>query len=370
MCNKGKKCNLWLSLLQFNINGEGCLLDPSWLKNVNILSSHNKNKSGELYVDSNIKLRLIKNVAHGTFGYIDLCKLECVNGEIKEVYVKRPIIGGNSLLYEACMQKIVENWLSHGNIISGVPKVLHIFSLNDNSICFAMEIIENSITLHELLEKTSKEEITSLLIDCLIQLCAITWKLDKELGINHRDLKPSNILVIIKEPQRKKIIINNECLEITSKYTISFIDFGFSCLGSDNGRNLHLSLSNVYGIDDPCPKSGRDMYLFLSFLYSDFSYKLNKDICTLFKKWLEIPHSDFIKFLSKYKEKAAQWIYFLTGNSNIKQFDSCPLKIIKDLKGLLHNTGSTAVGSGAATNRSPLLKPKNSKQNVFDNFTL
>ena len=195
-----------------------------------------------------------------------------------------------------------------------------------------MEQITNSLTLDKFLESVDNSQIAKIIVECLLQLSAMVWYLDTTLGINHRDLKPSNFLITEHDPKQSIIQIDNEILEIESKYSLTFIDFGFSCLGSTETHISDISLSTVYSKEDPCPKEGRDMYLFLAFLYVDFSEKLPQKLLTLFESWLHIPGSNIVGFLRKNKEISKKWIYFMAGNEKIKRFNSSPYKIVKDLQ--------------------------------------
>jgi serine/threonine protein kinase len=163
----------------------------------------------------------------------------------------------------------------------------------------------------------------------------MVWYLDTTLGINHRDLKPSNFLITEHEPKLRILQIEDEIIEIESKYSLTFIDFGFSCLGSTDTHISDISLSTVYSRADPCPKEGRDMYLFLAFLYIDFYSKLPSKLLSLFEVWLNIPGSNIMSFMRKDKETTKKWIYFIAGNENIKKFNSSPSKIVKDLQALI-----------------------------------
>lgn len=335
MCKDEKYCKAWISLDSIGIQAQGCLRNSTWLNNVHIPSSHSILDSS-IYVDlPNEKITSLKNVAHGTFGNIDLASYKTDLKTI-EVYIKRPIIPGKSLLYEACIQKLVKEQLSTMGFPTGAPEVLKIFKLRDNSICFAMEQITGTTTLDKYLELIDTSMISHVIIDCLIQLCSMLWYLDEALGINHRDLKPSNFLIYEHErPIRKVILIENEIIEILSKYTLTFIDFGFSCLGSAETQISDLSLSSVYSKTDPCPKKGRDMYLFLAFLYIDYHNKLPYNLIKLFESWLHIPGSNLIQFMKKDKDYSKKWLYFIAGNDNIKQFNCCPQKIITDLQAFI-----------------------------------
>jgi serine/threonine protein kinase len=333
MCVKEKKCRAWISLDSIGISSQGCLKDSNWLNSIVIPSRHSFFYPN-LYIDlPDTKLICTKNVAHGKFGYIDSALLE-TQSKLSNVYVKRPILSGKSLLYEACIQKLVKENLSYIGFPTGAPDVLRLFRLRDNSVCFAMEEITGATTLDKFIDSVPNSQISSIIIDCLIQLSAMVWYLDTALGINHRDLKPSNFLIAEHEPKNRILQIENEILEVESKYSLTFIDFGFSCLGSTETQVSDISLSTVYSKSDPCPKEGRDMYLFLAFLYIDFNTKLPQRLLNLFESWLNIPGSNILGFMKKDKETTKKWIYFIAGNENIKQFNSSPCKIVKDLQAL------------------------------------
>ena len=333
MCYKDKKCCAWISLNSVGINSQGCLKNPEWLHNL-VIPSNQSIINPCVYIDNkNERLQCLKNVAHGKFGYIDSGYYETQDSHI-DVYIKRPIIPGKSLLYEACIQKLVGKNLAHIGFPTGTPQVKSIFRLKDNSVCFAMKKIDGSITLDKYIESIDSSKMANLIIDCLLQLSSMIWHLNNTLGMNHRDLKPSNFLILEHEPKTLILQIENEFFEIKSKYSLTFIDFGFSCLGSTETYISDISLSTVYSKLDPCPKEGRDMYLFLAFLYIDFHSKLPEKLLKLFESWLNVPGSNIIGFMKKDKEISKKWIYFITGNEKIKQFNSSPYRIVKDLHSL------------------------------------
>lgn len=334
MCIKDKKCCAWISLESVGLSVQGCLKDTNWLNSLVIPCNHSI-LNPAVYIDiPETKLICTQNVAHGKFGYIDSAFFE-TKSKYLNVFVKRPIISGKSLLYEACIQKLVKDNLSYIGFPTGAPDILKIFKLRDNSICFAMEETVGATTLDKFIDSIPYYQISSVIIDCLLQLSAMTWYLDTTLGINHRDLKPSNFLITEHEPKRRILQIENEILEIESNYSLTFIDFGFSCLGSTDTYISDISLSTVYSKLDPCPKEGRDMYLFLAFLYIDFHSKLPSKLLNLFESWLNVPGSNIMSFMRKDKETTKKWIYFIAGNENIKKFNSSPYKIVKDLQGLI-----------------------------------
>ena len=337
MCIKNKKCCAWISLDSIGISPApkgGCLRNSIWLHSLSIPCSQPILDQIQYIKSSTESLRCINNVAHGTFGYIDSALYKTADKTI-EVYVKRPIISGRSLLYEACIQKLVGDHLRSIGFPTGAARILSIFKLRDNSVCFAMEQIDNAMTLDKYLESTNINTISSVIIDCLLQLCAMIWYLDTTMGINHRDLKPSNFLIVEHEPITKMLQIEHDIFEIKSKYSLTFIDFGFSCLGSTETHISDISLSTVYSRFDPCPKEGRDMYLFLSLLYVDFHSKLPAKLLNLFDLWINTPSSNMTSFMRKDKESSKEWVYYIAGDIRIKKFNSSPSRIVKDIKALI-----------------------------------
>jgi len=337
MCIKEKRCNAWISLESLGISQQFCLNDSRQVGNIEI-ECRQSIFNQALYIDLPAqKLLCVKNVSHGKFGYIDLAQYDTKDKRI-EVYVKRPILPGKSLLYEACIQKLVGENLAAIGFPTGAPSVVNIFRLRDNSICFAMEQINGAITLDRFLDSVPNYNLPSIIIDCLLQLSAMVWHLDTYLGLNHRDLKPSNFLIKVHDsPKRKVLQIENEILEIDSRYGLTLIDFGFSCLGSTETHISNISLSTVYSKSDPCPKEGRDMYIFIAFLYIDYHTKLPPKLLALFESWLEVSSgSNLCNFMRKDKENCKKWLYFMTGNEKIKKFNSRPYKIVNDLQEFIH----------------------------------
>lgn len=335
MCRKGQRCPVWVSLKSIGISAQGCLQEAStWLHEKDMVLCNQSAQHPEIYINSpTIKLTCLKTVSHGTFGYIDVAIYE-TDKERKEVYVKRPILAGKSLLLEACIQHCVGEYLPLVGFPVGAPKVVHIFRLRDGSICFAMEPIEHAITMDRYLESLPPKKCQTVIAACLFELSSIIWHLSTMMGINHRDLKPSNFLIVEHEqPFNKIITIENDILEIQTPYSITLIDFGFSCIGDPQTHVSSLSLSSVYRKQDPCPKNGRDLYLFLGILYIDFYEVLTEELRSLFEQWLEVPGSNLCAFMRKNRDKKAtkEWLYFIAGDEHIKEYRSCPLRIIRDL---------------------------------------
>jgi serine/threonine protein kinase len=288
-----------------------------------------------VYIDQpDENLTCLKTVSHGAFGFIDWGTYRNGSDE-RNVYIKRPMLIGKSLLYEACIQQLVADRLAEIGFPYGAPRVLRLVTLRDKSVGFAMEPIEGACTLDRYLEAASSSCLANIIIDCLLQLCAMIWYLDQRIGINHRDLTPSNFMIVDHSPRIKILSIENEIIDLTSTRSLTLIDFGFSCLGSTETHVAELSLSTIYPASDPCPKEGRDLYLFLGLLYIDYYSRLPSRLQSLFESWLQEPGSIFCKFMRKDKESAKKWLYFMVGNERITRFHSRPSRIVADLQAIV-----------------------------------
>ena len=302
---------------------------PAWLRSVSITCSHSP-LNPSLYVSTpKESLLCLRTLSHGAFGYIDVGLFGTAN-EMRDVYIKRPIHPGKSLLYEACMQQLVRERLAEIGFSYGAPTILRVFRLHDHSVGFAMEPVEGACTLDHYLESAADGCLPTILVDVLLQLCAMVWHLSHRVGINHRDLTPSNFLVVDHPARRKVLTVETDILEISSSVSLTLIDFGFSCLGSPETQRSELSLSTVYPVTDPCPKEGRDLYLFIGLLYIDYHHRFPSQLRDLFERWLQEP--GLCRMMRRDKESSKKWLYFMVGNDQLTRFPSHPTRLIQDLQ--------------------------------------
>ncbi len=334
MCGPERRCTAWISLQMEELLIEGCLRSPQWLKTL-VIPSHHSILHPLVYIDTPREtLTCLRTVSHGAFGYIDLGTYR-IGDKMEDVYIKRPIHPGKSLLHEACMQSLVHTSLADIGFTHGAPAVRRLVRLHDQSIGFAMEPIEGACTLDHYLDTVPAACFANTMVDCLLQLCAMIWHLNNRIGINHRDLTPSNFLVVEHAPIRKVLTIDTILLEISSTRSLTFIDFGFSCLGSTETQIADLSLSTVYPASDPCPKEGRDLYFFVGVLYIDYYDKLPAHLLHLFESWLQEPGAKLCRMMRKDKDRSKNGLYMMIGNDQITRFPTHPLRMVQDVQAFL-----------------------------------
>ena len=214
----------------------------------------------------------------------------------------------------------------------GAAPVYDVFRLNDRSICFSMEVFQAAIPLTILLQR--EQDITGLLLEILLQLSAMLWYLAQDLGMNHRDLKPSNLMIETHAPKPLTLRVRDRTLILQSRYTVSLVDFGFSCIGNKETQVSDIAIGEVYSKGDPCPKEGRDLYMFLAFLYADCGSRLAPELRACFAKWLQDGSTRILEKIDQFGHEFDPWIYFITGSERIKKFDCCPVNVFEDLRGL------------------------------------
>lgn len=323
-------------------NCVGCIRDQEWLSTIKIpVLQDIINQS--IYINTKSKrLEFIREMPSPKYNKIELARRTVydVNGKMKEsrlVFIKRPIKRNKSLLYEACMQHIAYKLLSDTGD-NNVSKVYDIFKLSDGTICFSMEILMDAKPMDRYLEENiTNTELTGFIIEILMQICSISSILSKKIGLNHRDLRPSNIMIKKRNIQRNIMICvpGNEPVQIISSYVVSYIDFGFSCIGNIETGMMDLQLGHVFSDNDPCPKDGRDMFMFLCFLYIQLWSKIKRggceDVHILFEKWLENNITGILNKLERLGGDFDKWIYFISGNEKIKNFHCTPSIIFEDL---------------------------------------
>jgi len=135
------RCTAWLSLESVGIAAHGCLRSPGWIHQV-VFPVYQPHAFSPYYIrEPSSRLIYLRTAYKGTYGHIEIARYETSEGS-KEVYVKRPIHQGSSLIHEACVEIVVREFLESIGIQQGVPRVVRIFCLRDGSICFAMEAIE------------------------------------------------------------------------------------------------------------------------------------------------------------------------------------------------------------------------------------
>lgn len=324
-------CNTIFDLSGIGLSGRGCIRDPVFLAGIQVPCQQNILDPKEYIHTPSKTLIALKPLPGSTYSHIELGK-RTSNGASGYVFIKRPLIPGRSLLYEAAIQQIVKQSLDRGGFLKGAAAVHDVFKTKDGCVCFSMEVFQTAVPLTIFLPTLSAADITPVILELLLQLSAMMYHLAKDIGMNHRDLKPSNLMIEARDtPVPLPLRIGSTAITIQSRYTVSLIDFGFSCIGDPVSQRADIAIGDVYGIHDPCPKEGRDLYMFLAFLYIDYGSKLAPDLRACFGNWLQNSTTGILNKIDRMGHEFDPWIYFITGSERISKFGSSPEAVFKDL---------------------------------------
>lgn len=334
-------CHSIVDLGDFGItglSGKGCIADMKWIASIKVPCHISKTDKSYLLDLPYRKVQSVVELENGIHGVIE-GGLRTTGKRVEQVMIKRAKVIGFTLLHEALIQYVVHRSLVRGGFPKGAAKVYDIIGLESGTVCFTMEPMKG-INLQALLEASVGFKFSTLVIEAIVHISAMLCYIMNDIGMNHRDLKPNNIIIIERDtPVDIELSVGKLHFTLTSHFEISFIDFGFSCIGIEGGKGGgSLRAGKVYDDEDPCPKEGRDMYMFLCFLYFYTHRKLSREMDGLFKKWLNVGDcsmTDFLKSAVTLKEKREimDWIYKITGNPHVIRLQTTPESIVRDLMG-------------------------------------
>lgn len=327
----GELCNTVFDLSAVGLQGIGCIRNPVFMRSIKVPCQQNVVNPAEYIHTTEKSLTVLRNLPGSTYSHIELGR-RTIKGHSHYAFIKRPIINGRSLLYEACIQQIVKMSLNRGGFPRGAAAVYDIFRTTDSCVCFSMEVFQDAVPLTVMLPTLTEAEVTQVILELLLQLCAMCYHLETDIGMNHRDLKPSNLMIETRATAVPMTLrVGTQSITIQSKYTISLVDFGFSCVGNRDSQKADIAIGDVYGSFDPCPKPGRDMYMFLAFLYIDCGSRIAADLRACFGKWLQNNTTGILGKIDKMGHDFDPWIYFITGSDRILKFGSSPEAVFGDL---------------------------------------
>lgn len=333
-------CHSVVDLGDFNLEGlvgKGCIADRDWIESIKV-PCYRSTSDPTLLIDiPNHKVRSIVPLEDGAHGVIE-GGFRTINNVTQRIIVKRAKTAGISLLKEALVQKVVFHSLVKGGFPNGAPNVYDIIGLEDNTVCFSMEP-KIGVKLQDIIDEKDYAELSKLIVEVLIQLSAMMCHLVNDIGMNHRDLKPTNIIIIKRDKHIDRVLdVGNMSVKLRCHFDICFVDFGFSCIGIGDGKGGgSLKISNEYPPDDPCPKIGRDLYMFLAFMYFYVHHKLVKPLDKLFQKWLNTRGCEMTDYLRVAVEPSArryvmESIYHICGNPEVTNLKATtPEAIVRDL---------------------------------------
>ena len=227
---------------------------------------------------------------------------------------------------EGIIQWLANYLLTSSSIRGAVPCIFDIFQYA-GEVRFSMEYIRGTSAFQKILDSSSPD-VTFLQI--LAQASLILGFLEDTLHLDHRDLKADNIW-IRDIPVDYTLELGGSKWRIVCPFQIVILDFGFACIGGENG-NAEINLSDgILPKIDPCPKKGRDLFQFIASLWSiprileTLSAPLQKEIALL----LSYRGKNFSTFLTKTVQ--AHWIYLIVSDPQFAHEPLHPISLLQFL---------------------------------------
>lgn len=177
--------------------------------------------------------------------------------------IKKPKLAGYSLCTEALIQWMAGRALEARGIKGAVPPVYDIFQYAGETR-FSMEFVPG-MNVVEFLATTADPEAACIQI--LAQVALLLGLLEADIHLDHRDLKADNVW-IRAQPCSYKVVLGDRTWSLESPFQVVLLDFGFACLGGEDGNSVVSLSDGIIPKIDPCPKEGRDILHFVVTFWS------------------------------------------------------------------------------------------------------
>jgi serine/threonine protein kinase len=265
-----------------------------------------------------------EGVVAGGGGYGDLLKVSVYEKHgnrlrhLGDLYEKRSR-GQGSLLTEACLQVLAYQELEQHGMQHMVAEVQDILR-TPRSISFTMKQFDNVVDFHSALGL-----ITDLIgpafdiwfLQLFVQVVVVLGLLEGA-GINHRDMKGDNILISTVNRQVGKLVtLSGQQFSITYMNEVYIVDFGFSCKGDATGA-ASMSAGPFFGLNDVCPKDGRDNYILMCYFYAQPTFRqyASGRLLEFVRSYLAVPK--VIEHLERFGMTRTEYIYLLLNNKEFR----------------------------------------------------
>jgi serine/threonine protein kinase len=210
--------------------------------------------------------------------------------------------------------------------MGAIPHVYDIFQYVGETR-FTMDYIKG-VSAVEAVGTAANPDSTWLQI--LAQVSLILGYLEEHIRLDHRDLKADN-LWIRATPVDYKITIGGIKWHLKAPFQVVVLDFGFACLGNDDG---HATVSLSDGIVpkiDPCPKEGRDLFQLIASMWSipAIRFRASKEVNAAMEKLLAHKGSSYIDIVTHNLQ--THWIYLAVSDSRFRYPPLHPVSLLLKL---------------------------------------
>lgn len=281
-------------------------------------------------------------VAEGRSGIIRrIERIPAVGGSnptAQALCVKIPKNPQQSFCPEALVQALCARALQAAGVAGAVPAVYDIYRFADETR-FSMEYVEGKSAIDAVLASPFPD---TTWLQILAQAALILGYLEEYVRLDHRDLKADN-LWIRPTPVSYSLKVGGVQWHVSAPFQVVFLDFGFSCIGNDEG-NAVLSLTDgVVPLIDPCPKEGRDLFQLIGSMWSvpQVRERASPDIAADMELLLKHRGASYIDLVRKTTQST--WIYMAVSDLKFRHPVLHPLSLLERLAHEWYPTAGVSV---------------------------
>ena len=243
-------------------------------------------------------LQYFNTAYEGGYGLLTKGKRIDICGNEHSIMIKEPQ-QSESLSSEALIQWYARKTLQTYGLETAIPKVYDIFC-KSGCISFTMEFIQGCFP-YEYIELSFSPDI--IFLQMISQVAILCYLLQKDILLDHRDLKANNVF-IRKKHIKYEIELDNQIYRLQCPFQVVFLDFGFACLGNANRISKINLAGTAMPLNDPCPKTGRDMFHFLCSLWSipSIRNKMTANLKKEIEEWLFYDGQFYSEWMERYEQ--------------------------------------------------------------------
>ena len=265
-----------------------------------------------------------KQENRGAYGSIHRIKRTPSTG--KELCVKSPHSPTFSIIPEAILQWHASELLKRAGIQGAVPHIYDIFQYAGETR-FTMDFIDGCSALEAV---TKASDPDGIWLKILGQTSLILGYLEERIHLDHRDLKADN-LWIRPIPIDYTLEVGGIMWKLKAPFQVVLLDFGFACLGNDEG-NAIVSLSDgIVPKIDPCPKEGRDLFQLIASVWSIpvIRERASKEIQDVMEGLLKFKNTSYVNIVKQTSH--THWIYLAVSDVRFRHPPLHPMSLLLKL---------------------------------------
>lgn len=260
----------------------------------------------------------------GSYG--NIIKIDRTPSLSSELCIKTPHNSAFSLIPEAILQWYASESLRNAGIYGAIPHIYDIYQYIGETR-FTMDYFKGVSSIDAI---ATAENPNRMLLQILAQVSLILGFLEERIRLDHRDLKADNIWIHYV-PIEYSLTIGEIQWHLKAPFQVVFLDFGFACLGNEEG-NAIISLSDgILPMIDPCPKEGRDLFQFIASMWSIpiIRTKVNKELKDFIESLLAHKSSSYLEIVRKNLQ--THWIYLAVSDTRFRHPPLHPVSLLLKL---------------------------------------